>query len=179
VERGIANKGIPSTIKSIDMLPRIGFGYDVHALVSGRALCLGGVRIEYSLGLSGHSDADVVIHAICDALLGAACLGDIGVHFPPGDVRYQDIDSKVLLCEVMKLLSVHGYVVGNIDVTIVAESPRLSPYTLEMRHVLSVVLGISIDDISIKATTTEGLGYAGRGEGISSYAVVLIYRKDI
>ena len=144
-------------------------GYDVHALVPGRELWLGGIRIEHTLGLLGHSDADVLIHAICDALLGAANLRDIGYHFPDTAGEYAGIDSKILLRETMRLLHDAGYEVGNIDVTVCAQRPKLNPH-----RTLAEVMGISEDDISIKATTTERLGFTGREEGISAYAVVLI-----
>ena len=153
---------------------RVGMGYDVHALVPGRELWLGGIRIEHTLGLLGHSDADVLIHAICDALLGAANLRDIGYHFPDTAGEYAGIDSKILLCETMRLLHDAGYEVGNIDVTVCAQRPKLNPHIPAMKRTLAEVMGISEDDISIKATTTERLGFTGREEGISAYAVVLI-----
>ncbi len=149
-------------------------GYDVHALVPGRELWLGGIRIEHTLGLLGHSDADVLIHAICDALLGAANLRDIGYHFPDTAGEYAGIDSKILLRETMRLLHDAGYEVGNIDVTVCAQRPKLNPHIPAMKRTLAEVMGISEDDISIKATTTERLGFTGREEGISAYAVVLI-----
>lgn len=153
---------------------RVGMGYDVHALVPGRELWLGGIRIEHTLGLLGHSDADVLIHAICDALLGAANLRDIGYHFPDTAGEYAGIDSKILLRETMCLLHDAGYEVGNIDVTVCAQRPKLNPHIPAMKRTLAEVMGISEDDISIKATTTERLGFTGREEGISAYAVVLI-----
>lgn len=153
---------------------RVGMGYDVHALVPGRELWLGGIRIEHTLGLLGHSDADVLIHAICDALLGAANLRDIGYHFPDTAGEYAGIDSKILLRETMRLLHDAGYEVGNIDVTVCAQRPKLNPHIPAMKRTLAEVMGISEDDISIKATTTERLGFTGREEGISAYAVVLI-----
>ena len=153
---------------------RVGMGYDVHALVPGRELWLGGIRIEHTLGLLGHSDADVLIHAICDALLGAANLRDIGYHFPDTAGEYAGIDSKILLCETMRLLHDAGYEVGNIDVTVCAQRPKLNPHIPAMKRTLAEVMGISEDDISIKATTTERLGFTGREEGISAYAVALI-----
>lgn len=149
-------------------------GYDVHALVPGRELWLGGIRIEHTLGLLGHSDADVLIHAICDALLGAANLRDIGYHFPDTAGEYAGIDSKILLRETMRLLHDAGYEVGNIDVTVCAQRPKLNPHIPAMKRTLAEVMGISEDDISIKATTTERLGFTGREEGISAYAVALI-----
>ena len=153
---------------------RVGMGYDVHALVPGRELWLGGIRIEHTLGLLGHSDADVLIHAICDALLGAANLRDIGYHFPDTAGEYAGIDSKILLRETMRLLHDAGYEVNNIDVTVCAQRPKLNPHIPAMKRTLAEVMGISEDDISIKATTTERLGFTGREEGISAYAVVLI-----
>ena len=153
---------------------RVGMGYDVHALVPGRELWLGGIRIEHTLGLLGHSDADVLIHAICDALLGAANLRDIGYHFPDTAGEYAGIDSKILLRETMRLLHDAGYEVGNIDVTVCAQRPKLNPHIPAMKRTLAEVMGISEDDISIKATTTERLGFTGREEGISAYAVALI-----
>lgn len=153
---------------------RVGFGYDVHALVPDRALWLGGVKIEHTMGLQGHSDADVLIHAICDALLGAANMRDIGYHFPDTAGEYKDIDSKILLAETMKLLRDAGYTLGNIDATVAAERPKLNPYIPEMKRVLAEVLQADVADISIKATTTEKLGFTGRQEGIAAYATVLI-----
>lgn len=155
---------------------RVGFGYDVHALVPGRDLWLGGIQIEHTLGLLGHSDADVLIHAICDALLGAANMRDIGYHFPDTAGEYKDIDSKVLLYDTMELLRDAGYTLGNIDATIAAERPKLNPHIPEMQRVLAEVLQVDADDISIKATTTEKLGFTGRQEGISAYATVLIQK---
>lgn len=155
---------------------RTGFGYDVHALVPGRALWIGGVRIEHPLGLQGHSDADVLIHAICDALLGAAGMRDIGYHFPDTGGEYKDIDSKILLRHTMKLLRNAAFEPGNIDATVVAEQPRLSPYVPAIKTALAEVMQISPDDISVKATTTEHLGFAGRQEGIAAYATALIYK---
>ena len=153
---------------------RVGFGYDVHALVPNRALWLGGIRIEHTLGLLGHSDADVLIHAICDALLGAANLRDIGYHFPDTAGEYENIDSKILLRKTMALIREAGYELGNIDATVCAERPKLNPYIPQMKTVLAEVMGVDPDDISIKATTTEKLGFTGRQEGISAYATVLI-----
>lgn len=156
---------------------RIGQGYDVHRLVAGRELWLGGVRVEHSMGLDGHSDADVAIHALCDALLGAIASGDIGSHFPDTDPRYKGIDSKLLLAEVMKLIDGAGYRLGNADVTIVAQSPKLSPYVPSMREVLGGICGVTEDRMSVKATTTERLGFEGRQEGISALAAVLLQKK--
>lgn len=157
---------------------RVGFGYDVHALVPGRALWLGGVRIEHTLGLLGHSDADVLIHAICDALLGAADMRDIGYHFPDTAGEYKDIDSKILLRDTMKLVRDAGYELGNIDATVAAERPKLNPHIPAMKDVLAGVMAVEPGDISIKATTTEKLGFTGRQEGIAAYATVLIVRKE-
>lgn len=153
---------------------RVGFGYDVHALVPDRALWLGGIRIEHTLGLLGHSDADVLIHAICDALLGAANLRDIGFHFPDTAGEYENIDSKILLRKTMALIREAGYELGNIDATICAERPKLNPHIPQMKTVLAEVMDVDPNDISIKATTTEKLGFTGRQEGISAYATVLI-----
>lgn len=153
---------------------RVGYGYDVHKLVAGRDLWIGGVKIEYEKGLLGHSDADVLIHAVCDALLGAANLRDIGFHFSDKDPQYKDIDSKILLKKCVELLKEKGYKIGNIDSTICAEEPKLNPHIPQMQSVMAVVMGISAEDISIKATTTEKLGFTGRMEGISAHAVVLI-----
>jgi 2-C-methyl-D-erythritol 2,4-cyclodiphosphate synthase len=155
---------------------RVGFGYDVHALAPGRDLWLGGLQIQYPEGLQGHSDADVLIHAICDALLGAAGMRDIGYHFPDTDGRYKDIDSKILLAGVMKLIRQAGYELGNIDATIAAEQPKLNPHIPAMKTILAGVMQTDPADISIKATTTERLGFTGRREGIAAYATVLIYR---
>ena len=153
---------------------RVGFGYDVHALVPDRALWLGGIRIEHTLGLLGHSDADVLIHAICDALLGAANLRDIGYHFPDTAGEYENIDSKILLRKTMALIREAGYELGNLDATVCAERPKLNPHIPQMKTVLAEVMGVDPNDISIKATTTEKLGFTGRQEGISAYATVLI-----
>ena len=153
---------------------RVGFGYDVHALVPNRALWLGGIRIEHTLGLLGHSDADVLIHAICDALLGAANLRDIGYHFPDTAGEYENIDSKILLRKTMALIRQAGYELGNIDATVCAERPKLNPHIPQMKSILAEVMNVDPNDISIKATTTEKLGFTGRQEGISAYATVLI-----
>ncbi|MGM9798165.1 MAG: 2-C-methyl-D-erythritol 2,4-cyclodiphosphate synthase [Parabacteroides sp.] len=155
---------------------RVGFGYDVHALVPDRALWLGGIRIEHTLGLLGHSDADVLIHAICDALLGAANLRDIGYHFPDTAGEYENIDSKILLRKTIALIREAGYELGNIDATVCAERPKLNPHIPQMKSVLAEVMDVDPDDISIKATTTEKLGFTGRQEGISAYATVLIQK---
>ena len=153
---------------------RVGMGYDVHRLVEGRDLWLGGVRIEHTAGLLGHSDADVAIHALCDALLGAANMRDIGYHFPDTAGEYAGIDSKILLRKVTELLAEKGYRIGNADMTICAERPKLNPHIPAMKEARAACMGIDIEDISIKATTTEKLGFTGREEGISAYAVVLI-----
>ena len=153
---------------------RVGHGYDVHRLVDGRALILGGVAIPYEKGLDGHSDADVLVHAIMDALLGAAALGDIGQHFPDTDPAYAGADSCRLLTEVGRLLAAHGWRVGNIDATVLAQRPKLAPHIPEMRRCISAALGVPVTDVSVKATTEEGLGFTGAGEGIAAHAVALI-----
>ena len=153
---------------------RIGTGYDVHKLVPGRKLILGGVTVPYELGLDGHSDADVIVHAIMDALLGAAALGDIGQHFPDNGPEYKGADSIELLKEVGNILRKEGYKVGNIDSTIIAQRPKLMTFLPEMRKNVAAALGIDVNQVSIKATTEEHLGFTGRGEGISSQAVALI-----
>ncbi len=153
---------------------RIGHGFDAHRLVSGRRLVLGGVEIAHDRGLDGHSDADVLLHALCDALLGAAALGDIGGMFPDSDAALRGIDSRRLLRAVVERLAATGFVVGNIDATLVAQAPRLAPHIPAMREHLAADCGVSTDRVSVKATTTEGMGYAGRGEGIAAHAVVLI-----
>ncbi len=157
---------------------RIGFGYDVHPLVPGRKLVLGGVELPFERGLAGHSDADVVIHAIIDALLGAAALGDIGAHFPPSDAAYRDIRSTVLLQRVAELLQNRGWRVGNIDATVVAQRPQLGPFVNDMRQRISETLGVERGKVSVKATTSEGLGFAGREEGMAAYAVALVESRD-
>lgn len=156
---------------------RIGYGFDVHRLVEGRELWIGGVKIEHDKGLLGHSDADVAIHALCDALLGAAALRDIGYHFPDSDPLYKGIDSRKLLREVMQLLDEKGYRLGNCDITICAEQPKMNPHIPAMQYELSECMNCSLDQVSIKATTTERLGYTGRGEGIAAHAVALIVHK--
>ncbi|MBR2959911.1 MAG: 2-C-methyl-D-erythritol 2,4-cyclodiphosphate synthase [Bacteroidales bacterium] len=153
---------------------RVGTGYDVHALGEGLPLWIGGVRIEHTHGLIGHSDADVLLHAICDALLGAAALGDIGKHFPDTDPQYKGISSLKLLAHVGRLLAEHGYRIVNIDSTVVAQRPKLAPHIEQMRHNIADTLGLDIDRVSVKATTTEHLGFEGRMEGISSQAAALI-----
>lgn len=155
---------------------RVGFGFDVHRLVEGRDLWMGGIKIEHSLGLLGHSDADVLIHAICDALLGAANMRDIGYHFPDTSADTLNIDSKILLEKTIRLIGTKGYTVGNIDATICAERPKMNPHIPAMQQCLATIIGTDTDNISIKATTTEKLGFTGREEGISAYATVLIYK---
>lgn len=155
---------------------RVGFGYDVHKLVPDRELWLGGIKIPHTLGLLGHSDADVLIHAICDALLGAANMRDIGYHFPDTSADTLDIDSKILLKKTVGLIATKGYQIGNIDATICAERPKINPHVETIKECLANVMDIDVDDISIKATTTEKLGFTGREEGISAYATVLIFR---
>lgn len=153
---------------------RVGMGYDVHQLVEGRDLWLGGIKIEHTHGLLGHSDADVLIHAICDALLGAANMRDIGYHFPDTAAETDGIDSKILLKKTIALIATKGYKLGNIDCTVCAEQPKLNPHIERMRECLAKVIDIDPDNVSIKATTTERLGFTGRKEGISAYAVALI-----
>ncbi|HEY0562022.1 MAG TPA: 2-C-methyl-D-erythritol 2,4-cyclodiphosphate synthase [Methylophilus sp.] len=156
---------------------RIGQGFDVHALVVGRPCIIGGVDIPHAKGLDGHSDADVLLHAICDALLGAAALGDIGQHFPPSDMRYKGIDSRALLRHVVALLHDQGFVVGNIDATVICEAPKLAPHTLQMRTHIAEDCNVDIGSINVKATTTEKLGFTGRGEGVAAEAVCLIQAR--
>ena len=153
---------------------RIGIGTDVHALKEGRKLMLGGVHVPFPKGLEGHSDADVLVHALCDALLGAAALGDLGNYFPDKDDRFKDADSLLLLKEVNKMIHTSGYQIGNIDAVIIAQKPKIAPFIPEMQKTLSGALNISIDRVSVKATTTEGLGFTGRGEGIAAQVVVLL-----
>lgn len=155
---------------------RVGFGYDVHKLVAGRELWLGGIKLNYELGLLGHSDADVLIHAICDALLGAANMRDIGYHFPDISAETLNVDSKILLRKSIGLIATKGYQVGNIDATVCAERPKLNPHVPAMKACLAEVMNTDEDNISIKATTTEKLGFTGRMEGISAYATVLIVK---
>lgn len=153
---------------------KIGQGFDVHALVAGRKLIIGGVEIPYHLGLLGHSDADVLLHAICDALLGAAALGDIGRHFPDSDPRYQGIDSRALLRQVVKLVAEQGYRVANLDATIIAQAPQMAPHIPAMVANIAADLGVALTVINVKATTTERLGFTGRGEGIAAQAICLL-----
>jgi len=157
-------------------LPRIGFGYDVHIFAPERELWLGGIKLDYPLGLLGHSDADVLIHALCDALLGAANLRDIGFHFPDTSADFKNIDSKILLKDTMLLIRSKGYEFGNADCTVCAEEPKMNSYIPTMQLCLSGVMGVDSDTISIKATTSEKLGFVGRKEGIAVYATVLIYK---
>ena len=159
-------------------MTRVGMGFDVHRLVEGRELWLGGVNIPWEKGLLGHSDADVAIHALCDALLGAATLRDIGYHFPDTDPRYKGIDSRLLLRHVMRLLDEQGYRLGNCDITICAEQPKINPHIPAMQQQLADCMGCDPGQVSIKATTTEKLGYTGRGEGMAAYAVALIETKS-
>ena len=156
---------------------RVGFGYDVHRLVEGRDLWLGGIKIDHTLGLLGHSDADVLIHAICDALLGAANMRDIGYHFPDTSADTLNVDSKILLRKTIELIATKGYRLGNVDATVCAERPKINPHVPAMKACLAQVIGTDEDNISIKATTTERLGFTGREEGISAYATVLIEKE--
>ena len=156
---------------------RIGHGYDVHRLVEGRKLILGGVYIPWEKGLLGHSDADVLLHALMDALLGAAALGDIGKHFPDTDEQYRGADSMALLRHVCRILSEQGHTVGNVDCTILAQRPKLAPYIPQMRENIASALSVSVDRVSVKATTEEGLGFTGDGLGIAAHAVALIHEK--
>lgn len=155
---------------------RIGNGYDSHRLVPDRRLILGGVEVPYEKGLTGHSDADVVAHAVTDALLGAAALGDIGTHFPPDDPSWKDADSIELLSQATEILAEHGYETVNVDVTVICEAPRLAPYTAAMRERLAEAVGVTKSDVSVKATTNETMGWIGRGEGVAALAVALIDR---
>ena len=153
---------------------RIGFGYDAHRLVAGRDLILGGVRIPFELGAQGHSDADIPLHALCDALLGAVALGDLGKHFPDTDERWRGVDSRVLLAEVYAIVRREGYVLGNADITLVMQAPKLAPYIEQMRANIAGTLGCEVARVSVKATTEERMGFTGSGEGASAYAVVLV-----
>jgi len=153
---------------------RIGHGFDVHRLVEGRNCIIGGVNIPYPKGLDGHSDADVLLHAICDALLGAAALGDIGKHFPDTDPRFKGIDSRALLRQVVSLLKAEGYSVSNLDATVIAEAPKLAPHIFAIRINIAADVGVAVDAVNVKATTSERLGFTGRGEGIAAEAVCLI-----
>lgn len=153
---------------------KVGFGFDVHKLEDGKDFWLGGIKLDHSKGAVGHSDADVLIHAICDALLGAANMRDIGFHFPPTDNQYKGIDSKVLLRKVISIIETRGFSIGNIDATVALQEPKLSPYMDQIRKTLANTMEIEEEDISIKATTTERLGFEGREEGVSAYVVVLL-----
>ncbi len=156
---------------------KVGFGYDVHVFAENRELWIGGIKIDYQKGLLGHSDADVLIHALCDAILGAAALRDIGFHFPDNSQTYKNIDSKILLAKTMDLLREKGYEFGNADCTVCAEEPKLNPHIPSMQACLANVMNVDADDISIKATTSEKMGFVGRKEGMAAYATVLIYKK--
>ncbi len=156
---------------------RVGFGFDVHRLVEGRELWIGGIKLEHTLGLLGHSDADVLIHAICDALLGAANMRDIGYHFPDTSADFKGVDSKLLLAKTVELIGTKGYRVGNVDATVCAERPKLKVHIPAMQEVLAGLMRVDVEDVSIKATTTEKLGFTGREEGISAYATVLIEKE--
>lgn len=155
---------------------RVGFGYDVHQLIEGRELWLGGVKLVHSMGLLGHSDADVLIHAICDALLGAANMRDIGYHFPDTSADFAGIDSKILLKKTVEIIASKGWRVGNVDCTVCAERPKLNPHIPQMQQTLAPLMDVDVDAVSIKATTTEKLGFTGRQEGISAYATALIFK---
>ena len=158
------------------MMPRIGYGYDVHRLVEGRPLVLGGVTVPFEYGLAGHSDADVLLHALMDALLGAAALGDIGHLFPDDDAGYRGISSRILLRKVAAEIEENGFSVGNVDVTLAAQRPKIAPYIREMREHIAVDLNISVDKVSVKATTEEGLGFTGEGKGMAAHAVAMLFR---
>lgn len=158
---------------------RTGIGFDVHAFSEGRKLIIGGIEIPFEKGLEGHSDADVLLHAICDAMLGALALGDIGIHFPNTDAKWKDADSTMLLKHVMSLVDEKGYELGNLDCVLAMEKPKLSPYLVQITTKLSSILRVDVDQISIKATTTEKLGFIGRTEGVASFATVLLVKKDV
>ena len=158
------------------MSVRVGFGYDSHRLVEGRPLMLGGLHVPHTLGSLGHSDADVLLHALCDALLGALAMGDIGAHFPDTDPAYKDADSRKLLAAVVALIQGKGWTVGNVDCTVVLERPKLRPHIDTMRTIIAELLGVSLDAVSVKATTNEKMGFAGREEGVCAYAVALLER---
>lgn len=157
---------------------RIGSGVDFHQLKEGRELWIGGVKIPHTKGALGHSDADVLLHAICDALLGALCLGDIGVHFPDTDAAYKNIDSKILLKKTVELIKKEDYTIVNIDSTLCLEQPKIKPYVIQMREVIAAIAELTVNDVSIKATTTEKMGFAGREEGLVAYATVLLRRVE-
>jgi len=158
---------------------RTGFGFDVHAFAEGRKLIIGGVEIPFDKGLEGHSDADVLLHAICDAMLGALALGDIGIHFPNTDERWKDADSTLLLKHVNELINSKGYELGNLDCVLAMEKPKISPYVEQIRNRISEMLNADVEQISIKATTTEKLGFVGRTEGVVSFATVLLTKKEV
>lgn len=158
---------------------RTGIGFDVHAFSDGRKLIIGGIEIPFEKGLEGHSDADVLLHAICDAMLGALALGDIGIHFPNTDAKWKDADSTMLLKHVMSLVDEKGYELGNLDCVLAMEKPKISPYLVQITKKLSSILHVDVDQISIKATTTEKLGFIGRTEGVASFATVLLVKKDL
>ena len=157
---------------------KIGFGFDVHSFAPSRKLILGGIEIPYTKGLLGHSDADVLLHAICDAILGALALGDIGKHFPDTDPKYKDADSRMLLDRVRYLMNDFHYEIGNIDSTIILEAPKISAYIPDMRKVIANIMGVDVDHVSVKATTSEKMGYIGREEGCAAHAVVLLTKKE-
>lgn len=157
---------------------RTGFGFDVHKFSAGRKLILGGIEIPHEEGLEGHSDADVLLHAICDAMLGALALGDIGIHFPNTDAKWKDADSSILLSKVNQMINSKGYQVSNLDCVLALESPKISPFVMKIRNNIASILKTSVDQISIKATTTETLGFVGRKEGVVSMATVLLVKKD-
>lgn len=171
----VSRRWLTFTTKHI-MSYRIGFGIDFHQLVEGRDLWIGGVKIPHHLGAKGHSDADVLLHAICDAMLGAAAMGDIGVHFPDTSADFKDIDSKILLDRTMGLIAGKGYRVVNVDSSLCLEAPKIKPYVAAMQQVIAGILGLEADDVSIKATTTEKMGFVGREEGLVAYATVLLTR---
>ena len=158
---------------------RTGIGFDVHAFSEGRKLIIGGIEIPFEKGLEGHSDADVLLHAICDAMLGALALGDIGIHFPNTDSKWKDADSTMLLKHVISLVDEKGYELGNLDCVLAMEKPKISPYLVQITKKLSSILQVDVDQISIKATTTEKLGFIGRTEGVASFATVLLVKKDV
>lgn len=158
---------------------RTGIGFDVHAFSEGRKLIIGGIEIPFEKGLEGHSDADVLLHAICDAMLGALALGDIGIHFPNTDPKWKDADSSMLLKHVISLVDEKGYELGNLDCVLAMEKPKISPYLVQITKKLSSILQVDVDQISIKATTTEKLGFIGRTEGVASFATVLLVKKDV
>ncbi len=162
----------------IDFPFRTGLGIDFHQLEAGRKFVIGGVEVPFEKGARGHSDADVLLHAICDALLGAAALGDIGIHFPDTDAAYKNIDSKILLKKVIALVDAAGFRVGNIDATVCLEAPKLKPYKDAMQILIAEICKVDIGTVSIKATTNEKMGFVGRGEGVAAYATAMIYRKD-